>query len=207
MFLLGAGVLQISIFAGALFSENFEQGLGRQWERVKFEGITDYLVIKEQGNAILEARANGTASGLGAKVNIPVKPNTRFSWRWKIDCIPANGSDDEKKTFDHTARLFVAFKTMIGPPRTINYVWANKISAGKTFHHPSSNRARFIVLESGNAKAGQWHSYSRDLAADWKLLFGDDDIPNIVSVGLMTDSDGTKTPVTGSYDDLMIVTK
>jgi hypothetical protein len=207
IFLLGWGLFQVSIFSATLFSEDFEKGLGKRWEPVKFEGITDYTVVKEQGNAVLQGRANAAASGLGAKINIPTKPGTIFSWRWKIDRTPQNGTETEKKTFDHTARLFVAFKTMIGPPRTINYVWANKASTGNSFHHPSSGRSRFIVLESGDVKAGQWQAYSRDLAADWKTLFGDDDPPNIVGIGLMTDSDGTQAQVTGSYDDLLIATK
>ena len=198
-----AGLLQTSIFGADLFSEDFEQGLGKRWEPKKFEGITQYKPTKEQGNTVLEGRANGTASGLGVKVNVPVKDGTTFSWRWKIDQIPKGGSEDEKKSFDHTARLFVAFKAL-GVPRTINYVWGNELPAGKVFHHPSSNRARFIVLESGNGKAGQWQSYSRDLAKDWKSLFGDDDPPNVVGIGLMTDSDGTQTSVTGFYDDLKI---
>jgi hypothetical protein len=201
------GLLQSSMLAGVLFSEDFEKGIGKRWEPVKFEGATQYKIAKEQGNSVLQGYANGTASGLGVKLSIPVKGATAFSWRWKIDHTPKGGSDDEKKTFDHTARIFVAFKTMIGPPRTINYVWANNIAVGKSFHHPSSNRARFIVLEQGDGKAGKWLNYSRDLAADWKTLFGDDETPNVVSVGLMTDSDGTQTSVTGWFDDFLIATK
>ena len=120
----------------------------------------------------------------------------------KIDQIPPGGSDTDIKKFDHTARLFVAFKTLVGPPRTINYVWANETPVGKTFHHPNSGRARFIVLQSGNRRAGEWIAEERDLAADWKLLFGDDKPPAIVSLGFMTDSDGTKSTVTGGYDDI-----
>jgi hypothetical protein len=165
--------------------------------------LTDYSIVKEAGSSVLQARAASSATGLGVKTDIPIAANTKFSWRWKIDKTPPGGSEDKKKTFDHTTRLFVAFKTMIGPPRTVNYVWANKIPAGKTFEHPSSGRAKFIVLESGDAKAGQWLSESRDIYADWKALFGDNP-PNIVSIGLMTDSDGTGATVTGWYDDLVI---
>lgn len=193
--------------AATLFSEDFQQGLSKKWEPVKFEGRTEYTTPadeKDKNNKVLQARAASSASGLGTKINIPLKPSTTFTWRWRIDKVPPKGSEDVKKTFDHTARLFVAFKTGIGPPRTINYVWANKTPVGKTFNHPSSNRARFIVLQNGNEKANQWVTEQRDLYADWKQLFGDDEPPAIVSVGLMTDSDGVATTVTGWYDDLKI---
>ena len=191
-----------------LFRENFEFGLSKRWEPVKFEGKTGYGVVKDGESQVLRAKAASAASGLGTKINIDARPGTTLSWRWKIDKIPAGGSDDTKKTFDHTARIFVAFKTRLGPPRTINYVWGNVAKAGGTYHHPSSGRARFIVLQSGNAKANQWLTESRDLHADWKQLFPEEgEPPAIVSIGLMTDSDGTKTTVTGSYDDFVIAQK
>lgn len=200
-----AGVLGISNLQAAVsFSEDFESGLGKRWEPVKFEGATKYSVIKDGTNSALQAEASSSASGLGTRLDIPVKPATTLSWRWKMSGIPKGSSDDTKKTFDHTVRLWVAFKTRLGPPRTINYVWGNTAAAGKVFEHPSSGRAKFITLQSGDAKAGQWLNESRNVYADWKTLFGEDEPPNIVSVGLMTDSDGTKTSVTGWYDDIVV---
>ncbi len=189
--------------AAALFTEDFEGGLGARWEPVKFEGKTAHRVVKEGTNSVLVAKAESSASGLAVKVGFPAKPKTILSWRWKVDQTPPGGSDDRKVTFDHTARIFVAFKTMIGPPRTINYVWANRVEVGKTFEHPSSGRARFIVLESGDGGAGKWALEERDIYTDWKLLFGGEP-PAVVSIGLMTDSDGTGTTVTGWYDDFLV---
>jgi hypothetical protein len=60
------------------------------------------------------------------------------------------------------------------------------------------------VLQSGNEKMGQWLIEKRDVAADWKMLFGDDDVPEVVGLGFMTDSDGTKSTVTGWYDDIVL---
>jgi hypothetical protein len=202
---LAAFLACANIQAATLFLEDFERGLTKRWEPVKFQGLTDYSIVKENGNFVLQAHADKSASGLGTKAEFEIKPNTTFTWRWKLDKTPSGATDDAKKSFDHTVRIFVAFKTTLGPPRTVNYVWSAKTPAGKTFHHPSSGRARFIVLESGDAKAGQWIKESRDLYADWKLLFGDEP-PNVVSVGLMTDSDGTASNVTGWYDDLNIAT-
>ena len=187
-----------------LFEERFEQGLSKQWEPVKFTGQTQHTVVKEGTNSFLRARAESSASGLGVKLGEVDARGAVLSWKWKIDKVPEAGSEDVKKTFDHTARLFVAFDTFIGPPRTINYVWANQTPVGKTFHHPSSGRGRFIVLQNGNGKAGEWIAEKRNILEDWKLLFGNDDPPGIVSIGFMTDSDGTKTTVTGSYDDIVL---
>jgi hypothetical protein len=188
------------------FSEDFEHGLKAIWRPVDFEGETVHSVERDGTNSFLQARADSSASGLAVKLNSIPAEGATVSWKWKIDKIPPGGSDDTLKTFDHTARIFVAFKTLIGPPRTINYVWGNVVAQGKTFHHPSSGRSRLIVLQSGNARAGEWLLEKRNLAQDWKTLFGDDEPPAIVGLGLMTDSDGTKCAVTGCYDDLRLTT-
>lgn len=190
--------------AKIIFAETFENGLTRKWEPVEFEGNTSYSIASEGTNKFLLSRAKKSASGIATKLEDSLDPNLVLSWKWKIDKTPPGSSDDTKKSFDHTARLFVAFDTFIGPPRTVNYVWANDAKVGSTFDHPSSGRGKFIVLETGNEKAGQWLEYSRDVGADYKLLFGDDDPPDVVAVGLMTDSDGTESTVAAGYDDLVL---
>lgn len=187
-----------------VFREDFEKGLRSNWQKVEFEGETQYTVEKEATNSVLRGIAKSAATGLAIKFDGIDARAATLSWRWKIDKIPPGGSDNKKATFDHTARLFVAFKTRLGPPRTINYVWANTVPIGKTFHHPSSGRSRFIVLNSGNSGVGKWHSFKRNISEDWKTLFRNDDPPQIVGLGFMTDSDGTQSTVTGWYDDFVL---
>jgi hypothetical protein len=202
----GAVILTSSAAGQAVFREDFERGLREHWKKVEFEGETQYLIEKDGTNSVLRGTAQSAATGLAVKFDGIEPKGSTLSWRWKIDKIPPGGSDDKKATFDHTARLFVAFKTLLGPPRTINYVWGNVVPPGRTFHHPSSGRSRFVVLNSGNAGAGEWHSFRRNIAADWKLLFGNDHPPEIVGLGFMTDSDGTESTVTGWYDDFELRT-
>jgi hypothetical protein len=187
-----------------LFREDFSQPLSDRWKQVKFGSLTDYQIVMEGSNACLKASANMTASALATKITIQPARETTIRWRWKIDSCPTNGSEDKLATFDHTARVFVAFDTFIGPPRTINYVWANQMGTNSVFDHPNSSRSKFIVLESGNEKTGQWLVEQRDLKKDWQALFKSDSVPEIVGLGVFTDSDGTHTFVTAWYDDIVV---
>lgn len=187
-----------------LFNEDFEKPLGERWKQVKFGEPTDYRIVTENSNACLKATANSTASAFATKLEVQPAAGTTIHWRWKISSCPTNGSEDKLATFDHTARIFVAFDTFIGPPRTVNYVWANRMETNSVFDHPSSSRSKFIVLESGNGRAGQWVTEERDLAKDWQRLFKNEKTPKIVGLGVFTDSDGTLTSVTGWYDDFLI---
>ena len=127
-----------------LFKEDFEKPLGDRWKQVKFGEPTDYRVVTENSNACLKASANGSASAFATKVDIKPASAMTLHWRWKISSCPTNASDDTLATFDHTARVFVSFETFIGPPRTVQYVWANRAKVNSTFDHPSSSRAKFI---------------------------------------------------------------
>jgi len=205
--LLLAVLLVTSLFGAEhtiLFSEDFEKPLGNRWQQVKFGDPTDYRIVSENSNVVLKAMADSTSSAFAAKLEVPPTVQATIRWRWKISSCPTNGSDDKLATFDHTARIFVAFDTLLGPPRTVNYVWANQLQTNSVFDHPSSSRSKFIVLESGNGRAGQWVTEERNLAADWRRLFKTEKMPRIVGLGVFTDSDGTHTSVTGSYDDIVI---
>jgi hypothetical protein len=179
------------------FYDDFENGLSAHWQVVKFKGQTKYRVVREGSNQVLEAVADRSASGIAIRKSIPVRPGTRLEWRWKIEGVPANGSETAIETYDHAARLFVAFKSLLGPPRTINYLWGNQAAAASTGRHPTS--------QSGNDAAGKWIEESRDLHADWKLLFHSDPPDELQAIGLMTDSDGTGTVLRGWYDEVRIV--
>jgi hypothetical protein len=189
-----------------LFKEDFEKPLGDRWKQVKFGELTDYKVAVENSNSCLKAFANGSASAFATKVDIKPASSMTIRWRWKISSCPTNASDDKLATFDHTARVFVAFDTFLGSPRTIQYVWANQAKVNSAFDHPSSSRAKFIVMESGNEKVGQWLVESRDLRKDYEKVFKMQSVPKIVSIGVFTDSDGTHTSVTAWYDDIVIET-
>jgi hypothetical protein len=201
-------LLTFAAYAGSanaekvIFAEGFEKGLSKTWKEHVFQGHTTYQVVQDGTNHVLRAHSISAASGIGTEVQAKIVPGTTLSWRWKIEKLPPGASDTDLKKFDHTVRLYIAFKSML-VPRTVNYIWSADGKTDEKLSHPSSNRARILILESGPAKAGQWVTEKRDLYQDWKTLFGEEP-PEIQSIGLMTDSDGTQSDVTGYYDDLLL---
>jgi hypothetical protein len=188
-----------------LFSESFSHGVSAGWENVAFfKKPTDYTVIATGTNFYLQGVADNSCSALSHQLDLLPPAKLRLRWRWKIDGVNTNGSERDLKKFDHAARLFVAFDTFIGPPRTLNYLWADVEPVGTMLEHPKSGRAQIFVLESGNAKAGRWLAEERDVAADWRKVFPDLPRPKIVGIGVMTDSDSLGGRLTGDYSDLKL---
>lgn len=191
-----------------LFAEYFSHGLTNGWENVAFfKTPSIYTVARDGTNFCVQAVAEKTCSALSHKLDLAPAGKLTLRWRWKIDGVNPAGSERDLKKFDHAARVFVAFDTLIGPPRTLNYMWANVEKIGTVLEHPKSGRAQIFVLESGNARTNQWLTEERDLTADWKRVFGDKPMPKLVGIGLMTDSDSLGKKLTGSYADIELIGK
>ena len=186
-----------------LFAENFSHGLSNGWQNVAFfKTPTEYQVVRDGTNFFVRGVAAKTCSALSFKLNLAPPDKLKLHWRWRIGGVNTNGSERDLKKFDHAARVFIAFDTFIGPPLTLNYLWGNAEKVGTVLEHPKSGRAQIFVVESGNARAGEWISEERNVVADWKKVFPDQPMPKIVGLGLMTDSDSLGQTLTGDYADI-----
>jgi hypothetical protein len=203
---LGSGVsVQAGPTNSVLFADHFERGLAGRWVQEKFIfGLTptDYSVIADGTNKCLRASATNSNSALMVKLNFKPPAHLLVHWRWKIDHTPPKASDRVVHDYDHAARVIIAFDTFIGPPRSINYLWANTEKIGTSMSHPLMGRAQMLVLESGNARAGEWITEERDVTADWRRLFPGKTMPKIIGIGVLTDTDSTHTQVTADYENM-----
>jgi Protein of unknown function (DUF3047) len=213
---LAAAMIVISLALGAtaragetntvLFASHFEWGLDGRWMQEKFIfGLspTHYAVVVADGtNYDLRASATNSNSALMVKLNLKPPAHLFVSWRWKIDHTPPGASDRTVHDYDHVARLIIAFDTFIGPPRSIDYLWANSEPIGTAMPHPLMGRAQMLVLESGNERVREWITEKRDVSADWRRLFPGKAMPKIVGIGVLTDTDSTHTQVTADYADI-----
>jgi hypothetical protein len=188
-----------------LFASHFERGLDGRWVQEKFIfGLapTHYSVVPDGTDCCLRASATNSNSALMVKLNLKPPAHLFVSWRWKIDRTPPGASDRTVHDYDHAARLIIAFDTFIGPPRSIDYLWANSEPIGTAMPHPLMGRAQMLVLESGNGRAREWITEKRDVSADWRRLFPGKAMPKIVGIGVLTDTDSTHTQVTANYSDI-----
>jgi hypothetical protein len=189
-----------------LFAEDFGHGIANGWQNVAFfKAPTDYQAHREGTNCFVRGIANKTCSALSMKLNLPPPAKLILRWRWRIAGVNTNGSERELNKFDHAARVFIAFDTFIGPPRSINYLWGNVEPAGTVLEHPKSGRAQLFVVESGDAKAGRWVAEERDVTADWNRVFPGRAMPRVVGLGVMTDADSLGKELTGDYTDIQLI--
>lgn len=184
----------------------------------KVERPTQWRETTEQGGVVVEAHAAASASGLTRRLDWP--GDTRLRWRWQVSRSVKNGRIDAKAGDDFAARLYVIFdppkehlslgdraKLALGrarfgeglPRAAICYVWSAREKIGHIAPNAYTDRVRMIVLDQGDAQAGQWRTHERDLAADYVAAFGHAPAPRIIGLSLMSDTDNTGDEVRARF--------
>ncbi len=83
------------------------------------------------------------------------------------------------------------------------YVWANELPVETIVPSPHFDRIKFLVVESGPARLGQWLHYRRNVLEDYRRAFGEEP-GDIVSIGVLTDTDNTGQSARGWYGDITL---
>ena len=176
--------------------------------------FTTFSVAELEGKPALRIEADKSYGNL-VEVLKWKTASAHLSWRWRVDqLLPA--ADLRVKEGDDTAvKVCVLFDLPIDnlsfgdrmvlrvarsqtddflPAATVCYVWDAHLPNGKTLSSPFTSRLRYMVLESGSARRGQWVEERRDVAADFLRLFGDESktVPTIVGVAVGADADNTQ---------------
>jgi hypothetical protein len=197
------------------------------WHDVPLPGKahTLYRAAEKDGRICTAAESEQSASMWRRRVNVPAHDlgEVRFSW-WVQDLIE-HGNVAEASRADSPARVMFAFdgdtrslpartralfdlaEALTGerpPYATLVYVWDAQAPVGSVIINPRSDRIRKIVVDSGASQLRRWRDHERNLAADFRLAFGE--APGAVkAVALMTDSDNTASSARSWYGPVNFV--
>jgi hypothetical protein len=188
---------------------------------------TIYRLEKYQGRTVLAANSKTSASGLAVKLNPRSAQNLWLQWEWKaVGTIPQADNADSQQD-DAPLRILVAFdgnKTKLPlkekltfemaslisgqemPYATLMYIWSGKNAVNTVLSNAHTSRVKMIVVDSGWEGLGEWKKHQRDLAADYKLAYGESP-GNVIGVALLTDTDNTKSETRALYGDIELVRK
>jgi hypothetical protein len=203
--------------------------LPRGWEEVVLRRDlphTDYRVVDLDGRRVMRAGGQG-ASGLRCRLRADPRDVPWMRWSWRTREVPPGMCVQRSETDDSPARVVVAFHgderelslrdravfelvhLITGerlPYATLMYVWDAQLPVGTIVNYSRTSRIRYLVVESGPARAGRWLRYERNLVEDFRRVFGEE--PGALdSVGLMTDGDDLKADVETWYGDIHLAAR
>lgn len=192
------------------------------WRITPQKNKTVYSLEEYEGKTVLKANADTAASGLVLPL-IPREATGLFlSWEWKALSYIPNANNDDSSRDDAPLRVLVAFdgdksklpvrdqmvfemaKIISGhdmPYASLMYVWAAKSPIETVITSPRTSRVKMIVVNSGSSQLGQWQKHHRDLKKDYEAAFSGKP-GKIIGLGLLTDTDNTRTQVKAIYGDI-----
>ncbi|MDP3086536.1 MAG: DUF3047 domain-containing protein [Rubrivivax sp.] len=196
-----------------------------QWHAVALPGKnpTLYARSSKDGRPAWSARSERSASMWRRKLAPGAPGEVSFSWWVDSPIHGASVADVDRE--DAPARVIFAFAgdvrqlpartrmkfelaealTGEAPPyATLMYVWESKdAAAGTVIINPRSDRIRKIVLDAGSHNLRRWRDHRRDLAADFRLAFGEE--PGaLLAVAKMTDTDNTGSTAETWYGPVVL---
>lgn len=199
---IAAGICFAPVPGQAFHAAFEEKDIGEfpaDWKSREKASEAVYSVQRDVSGVFLHAESvdNAYTIGLKASVSLEEYPYLQFSWR-AID-LPAGGNEEMKKTNDGALGVYVVFEGWAMPPRSIKYVWSTTLPEGSVTTSPYSKRAKIVVLRSGQENLGKWIDEEVNVLEDYRRLYGEEDVPRVKAIGILTDSDNTRTHSIGDY--------
>ncbi|MES2025838.1 MAG: DUF3047 domain-containing protein [Pseudomonadota bacterium] len=210
------------------FSEGAPGSMPSAWESMvihRNKKLTEYSLVDDNGTTVLHARAAKAASGLMQKVDIDPMPDLMINWKWRINGLVESANNYDRGLEDAPARIILGFdgdkdslpfsdqimfetaRLLTGrevPYATLMYIWGRKAPIGTVIPNARSNRVKMVVAESGREGIGEWHSFTRDIVADYEKAFGEKP-GKLIGVGVLTDTDNTGETVEAWYGDINLL--
>ncbi|MBT6146819.1 MAG: DUF3047 domain-containing protein, partial [Gemmatimonadetes bacterium] len=128
-----------------------------------------------------------------------------MTWCWRADVLPPGGDERFTHTNDSAAGIYVIYsQNWLGLPRQIKYVWSTTLPEGTVDRRDMIARPYFFVLESGEARAGEWVFEMTDVEANYQRVFGSRPKDRTLGIGLLTDANSTDSYAEAYYADIRV---
>jgi hypothetical protein len=165
---------------------------GQNWGSPKY----DFTIVTDEGRKALHLRSANDGSTISkeikGKVNVTETP--LLEWSWKVTALPKGGNSCRKATDDQAAQVFVVWPRFPEAVRSqiIGYVWDSSEPVGTTCKSEKTGTVTYVVVRSGPAELGRWLTERRNVAEDYRRIYGaEPDGPAVLSVAI--DSNDTSS--------------
>lgn len=188
--------------------------------------FTRFQVVDVEGHHAVRVEADASYGNIVEPMRLDASKAT-LAWQWKVD-EPVAQADLTMRQGDDTALKVCTLwdlplddvpfierqllKVARGrtteplPAATVCYVWDGHIAAGTSMDNAFTRRLRYIVLRGGDAQPHVWTAEKRDIAADFRKLFGNEAkaLPPLVGIAIGADADNTQGHSVGLVSDVVL---
>jgi hypothetical protein len=172
-------------------------GIPGEWQKQSWGSPKyDFKVVDNDGRPVLHLKSANEGSTINREVKgrVNLKETPILEWSWKMVMLPKGGDSCKKATDDQAGQVFVMWPRFPEAVRSriIGYVWDTTQPIGTVCKSEKTGMVTYIVVRSGPADVGKWLSERRNVAEDFKKIYGEEpDNPGAVSISI--DSNDTNS--------------
>jgi len=180
-----------------------------QWTIHEFNGRPKFEIqLAEDGEFLLDLKSEKDATLFLKEVNLDISRRPKLSWEWSVKQFPSGKLNEKfavKKESDFAARVYVVFKgTTNFTSDTIQYIWDDHFAPGTNRSIPFFKHLKMMIVRKTEGPSDKWFQETRDIYADYEMLFGKPPKKLLRAVGFMSDSDNTGTSAHAQFKNLTI---
>ena len=166
----------------------------------------DMTIEETDGRRILHLKSKIESSTIrkDIKGKVDLKETPILEWTWKAGVLPTNADCRKKSADDQAAQLYVVWPRFPEAVRSqiIGYIWDTTAPVGTVVKSEKTGTVTYIVVRSGTADLGKWLTERRNVAEDYRKIYGSaPDNPGVISLAI--DSDDTSSSAANIFGPIL----
>ena len=187
-------------FAGGVDEKGFPKG----WSQEKEPGPQSKIAVgQERDLPFVHLLSVNDAFGIKKEFSFDIRKYPYLTWRWKATRLPKGGDIRKRETDDQAGQIYVLFPrfpSMINT-RSMGYVWDAATPVGTSGTSTAYSKMKYVVLQTGTEKLGQWIWETRNVYEDYKKYFQENP-PEVGAVLLYINTQHTQSSAEIFYGDI-----
>ncbi len=181
-----------------------ERGIPKGWSQEKEPGPRSKIAVgQEKESHFVQLLSVNDAFGIKKEFSFDIRKYPYLTWRWKCTRLPKGGDIRKKETDDQAGQIYVLFPRFpaLINTRSMGYIWDTATPAGTSGTSTAYSKMRYVVLQSGPERLGQWIWETRNVYEDYRKYFQENP-PEVGAVLLYINTQHTESLAEVFYGDI-----
>ena len=184
------------------------KGVPEGWQGGQTWGLPQYdmTVVENDGHRVLRLRSKVESSTISKDIKgkVNLKQTPILEWSWRVVELPKGANAAKKAIDDEAAQIYVTWPRFPEAVRSqiIGYIWDTTAPAGTIVKSEKTGTVTYVVVRSGSADLGKWLTERRNVAEDYRKIYGGQpDNPAVISLAI--DSDDTSSSAESFFGSIL----
>jgi len=186
-----------------------EKGIPKGWAQEKELGPESKISVgQEKEFHFVHLLSVNDAFGIKKEFSFDIRKYPYLTWRWKATRLPKGGDIRKRETDDQAGEVYVLFPrfpTLINT-RSIGYIWDALTPVGTAGTSTAYSKMKYVVLQSGPDKLGEWVWQTRNVFEDYRKFFQEDP-PQVGGLLLYINTQHTQSSAEIYYGEIFFSTR